>query len=163
MISLLTPSGLLQENSEDIDGLLLRARAFYYKGEPWSTVNPFLVNILTLDPDNKEAMELRKVRGVSANYELSDSCNLADCVERTCHQHAERARKRRVSQPELRGGCEAVQRGARARSAERALQCTAALQLRPGEKQSMHRLRDRIDNFVNFSAWCFFFPFVSHV
>jgi hypothetical protein len=55
-------SGLLQDNSEDIDGLLLRARAFYYKGEPWATVNPFLVNILTLDPDNKEAADLRRVR-----------------------------------------------------------------------------------------------------
>jgi len=39
---------------------MLRAKAFYYKGEPWNVVSPFLINILTLDPDNRAASELRR-------------------------------------------------------------------------------------------------------
>jgi DnaJ family protein C protein 7 len=53
-------SGLLQENSMDCGSLFLRAKAFYLKGEPWNSVQPFLVNILTLDPDNRQAQDLRR-------------------------------------------------------------------------------------------------------
>jgi DnaJ family protein C protein 7 len=53
-------SQLLQDNSQDTNALLLRAKSFYLKGEPWTTVSPFLMNILTLDPDNKAAADLRR-------------------------------------------------------------------------------------------------------
>jgi DnaJ family protein C protein 7 len=53
-------SQLLQDDSEDTGALLLRAKSFYLKGEPWTTVSPFLMNILTLDPDNKAAADLRR-------------------------------------------------------------------------------------------------------
>jgi len=53
-------SQLLQDNSQDTNALLLRAKSFYLKGEPWTTVSPFLMNILTLDPDCKAAADLRR-------------------------------------------------------------------------------------------------------